>query len=189
MELRTARLVLRPVTVADAEMVQRYRGSSEVVTYLTHPVLDLDETRRRLTRAAALWSSLGEERFDLRFAVVRDGAVIGDVRVWNAADPFHPAPADPTDVWVGYAFDPRHQGRGYATEAVGRIVAWLFDRGAERILANCYADNAPSLALLRRLGFTDHLYYPAEQDESGKNLASCRLRLDRAAPAAAGRTP
>jgi hypothetical protein len=38
-----------------------------------------------------------------------------------------------------------------------------------------------SVALLHRLGFEHHLGCTAEQDKSGKNLASCRMRLDREA--------
>jgi RimJ/RimL family protein N-acetyltransferase len=108
-----------------------------------------------------------------------DDTVIGDVHAWNAVEQFQPASPDPAEVWVGYAFNPRYQGHGYATQAMRCLLTWLFERGAKRIFANAYTDNTRSLELLRRLGFEEHLHYTAEQDASGKHLASCRMRLDR----------
>ena len=67
-------------------MVHTYRGSHEVVTYLTHPALYLDQTRKRLARASDLWRSVEHERFNLTFAVLLDGTVIGDVHAWNMAE-------------------------------------------------------------------------------------------------------
>ncbi len=59
------------------------------------------------------------------------------------------------------------------------LLNWLFAQGAERVFANTYADNTRSVALLERLGFEEYRHYAAEQDASGKHLASCRMRLDR----------
>jgi RimJ/RimL family protein N-acetyltransferase len=145
-ELHTARLVLRPVAVEDVAMVHAYRGCPEVVTYLTHPALDLERTRQRLARAADLWSSADRERFNLTFAVLRDGTVIGDVQAWNMAEQFQPASPDPAEVWIGYAFSPRNHGHGYATEAMKFLFDWLFARGTERVFANTYTDNTRSVA-------------------------------------------
>jgi RimJ/RimL family protein N-acetyltransferase len=160
-------------------MVHAYRGSPEVVTYLTHPALDLERTRQRLARAAALWQSADRERFSFTFAVLLDGAVIGDVHAWNMAEQFQPESPDPADVWIGYAFSPRNHGHGYATEAIRSLIEWLFAQGAARVFANTYTDNFRSVALLQRLGFEEHRHYTAGQDASGKHLASCRMRLDR----------
>jgi len=178
-ELGTARLVLRPVAIEDVAMVHAYRGCPEVVTYLTHPALDLERTRQRLARAAVLWQSADRERFNLTFAVLLDGTLIGDVHAWNMAEQFQPASPDPADVWIGYAFSPRNHGHGYATEAMRSLLDWLFAQGAERVFANTYTDNVRSVAPLQRLGFEEHRHYTAEQDASGKHLASCRMRLDR----------
>jgi ribosomal-protein-alanine N-acetyltransferase len=178
-ELHTSRLVLRPVAVEDVAMVHAYRGCPEAVAYLTHAALDLDQTRERLARAAALWQSAEKERFNLTFVVLLDGAVIGDVHAWNMAEQFQPASPDPADVWIGYAFNPRDHGHGYATEAMKSLLDWLFAQRAERVFANTYTDNTRSVALLQRLGFKEYRHYTAEQDASGKHLASCRMRLGR----------
>ena len=59
------------------------------------------------------------------------------------------------------------------------LLDWLFAQGAERVFANTYTDNTRSVTLLQRLGFEEYRHYTAEQDTSGKNLALCRMRLDR----------
>jgi RimJ/RimL family protein N-acetyltransferase len=178
-ELRTRRLVLRPVAIEDAEAIRAYRGDAAVAAYLPHSPLDAAQARQFMERAVSLWSSEGEERFDLRFAVVAEGAVIGDVHAWNTAESLQPASADPTEVWIGYAFNPRHHGRGYASEAVEALVDRVFTRGAQTVFANCYVDNTSSITLLERLGFEEHVRYTAEEDACGKNAPSVRLRLRR----------
>jgi RimJ/RimL family protein N-acetyltransferase len=55
---------------------------------------------------------------------------------------------------VGYTLAPAHQGHGYASEAVGRVLAYLFEvRGLHRVSAECDARNVRSARLLARLGF------------------------------------
>jgi RimJ/RimL family protein N-acetyltransferase len=89
-----------------------------------------------------------------------------------------PTSPDPAEVWIGYAFNPRYRGYGYATESVSGLIEWLFARGARRVFANCYLDNIASIALLERLGFTECARYSAEHDATEKHAASCRMRLD-----------
>jgi RimJ/RimL family protein N-acetyltransferase len=54
---------------------------------------------------------------------------------------------------VGYALGPDHRGRGYATEALQALIAHAFGvLGIGRLVAGTDRDNAPSIALLRRVG-------------------------------------
>jgi [ribosomal protein S5]-alanine N-acetyltransferase len=89
-----------------------------------------------------------------RFLVLREEprAVIGHAG-------FHGPPGTnalraPDAVEVGYALFPDFRGRGYATEAVIALIAWAREtQGIGRFIASVGPDNAPSLALVRRLGF------------------------------------
>lgn len=172
-------MVLRPVTAGDAESLLEYRSDPSVVEYLTHPAMDVEEVRGLIARATVSWPSSKNERFNLLFAVVVDDIVIGDLHAWNEGETLQPASPDPADVWIGYVVNPRYQGAGYATEAVDALIVWLFGRGARSVFASCYLHNTASIALLERLGFAPDRHYRASEDESGKNLASCRLRRDR----------
>lgn len=58
-------------------------------------------------------------------------------------------------VEVGYSMLPQYQGRGIATEMVGALVEWaLRQDGVSRVIAETTPDNAQSLAVLRKIGFT-----------------------------------
>lgn len=56
---------------------------------------------------------------------------------------------------LGYVISPAFRRRGYALEAVGRVIRHLFqDTNTQMVTAGAAQGNIPSLALLKRLGFT-----------------------------------
>ena len=56
---------------------------------------------------------------------------------------------------IGWCLSPDHQGKGYVTEAMVELVRICFeDLGVRRLTANAFADNAPSLRVMERLGMT-----------------------------------
>lgn len=76
-----------------------------------------------------------------------EGAVIGDVR-------FEPSLRSRRQFEIGYGIARSRRRQGYAVEATGAVIDWLFDEaGAETILAGCDAANLASVRTLRRLGF------------------------------------
>ena len=56
---------------------------------------------------------------------------------------------------IGYVLGPRWWGRGHATEAVGWLVAEADRQGWGPCWAAVSPGNAPSIRLLRRLGFVE----------------------------------
>jgi RimJ/RimL family protein N-acetyltransferase len=58
------------------------------------------------------------------------------------------------EVEVGFAIADRHQGRGYACEAVRAMLAWAIPRfNLPRVLGIVASDNAASCSVLERAGF------------------------------------
>jgi [ribosomal protein S5]-alanine N-acetyltransferase len=66
---------------------------------------------------------------------------------------FHDGPADRGWVEIGYSIGPDWRRQGYATEAVRALLGWAQTQGVHRFLASISPSNAPSLALVARLGF------------------------------------
>lgn len=62
---------------------------------------------------------------------------------------------DPDAVEVGYTVFPEHRRRGYATEALRALLADAEAQGIRRFVASVGPANAPSLAIVRRLGFVE----------------------------------
>lgn len=62
--------------------------------------------------------------------------------------------ARPDAVELGYAVEPEHRRRGYATETVVALMGWATEaHGIRAFIASIAPDNEPSLAIVRRLGF------------------------------------
>jgi RimJ/RimL family protein N-acetyltransferase len=67
---------------------------------------------------------------------------------------FHGPPDASNTVEIGYTVSPDHRRQGYAVEAVQALFAWATrEHDIHRFRASIAPDNAPSLALARKLGF------------------------------------
>jgi RimJ/RimL family protein N-acetyltransferase len=66
-----------------------------------------------------------------------------------------PPDADGT-IEVGYSVLEEYQRRGYASEAVGALIAWGFAQaGVRRVIAETYPELIGSIGVLRKLGFQE----------------------------------
>lgn len=144
--LRTERLELRPVRDEDIDRILEYRNLPEVTRWLLRT--DVDPAAFR-----AAWRRSAEDPHDHSVAVTRDGYVIGTVSLDVRDSMGQPGAPPRTEAEVGYIFDPRYGGHGYATEAVTAMVTHSFAQlGVRRITAGCYADNLASVRLLEKIG-------------------------------------
>ncbi|WP_342626579.1 GNAT family protein [Actinosynnema mirum] len=166
--LRTERLVLRRFSAEDAGALSAYRSDPEVARYQSW------EPPVPLSRALLLADEMGEADPGapgwFQYAVVLDGELVGDIGVHLHEDLRN---AD-----IGYTFARAHQGKGYATEAVARVLEDLFTvRGVEEVGAECDSRNVASAKLVARLGF--RLVERVEQAEwfKGELIDSLVFRL------------
>lgn len=147
-ELRSARLVIRPIGAADIPAFVSYRREPAVARHQSWGV-DYSESD-----AAALvagqpstdWPGPGEwVQLGLHLAESPD-VLVGDVAVGADA-------VQPDTFELGVTLAPAHQGHGYAREALEVVLARLMDeRGAHRVVMQGDARNEAVLALMRRLG-------------------------------------
>jgi ribosomal-protein-alanine N-acetyltransferase len=143
--IATARLTLRPFTVADAPVVQRCAGDPRVAsTTLTipHPYPDgAAETWIAAHRAEAAAGT------GITCAVVvRDeDAVVGAIDIRTEARHRR--------CELGYWIAPARWGRGYASEAARALVGHAFaELGLARVVATHLTRNPASGAVMRRIG-------------------------------------
>lgn len=67
---------------------------------------------------------------------------------------------DSRQVEIGFTVAPAHQGRGFATEAVLGILAYLFERvHKHRVFASVDPRNVASIALLKRTGMRQEAHF------------------------------
>ena len=161
--VRTDRLLLRASTPADVETTWSFRRLPEVAEWLSELPPDLEAYRARFT---------APERLATTLVVEHEGEVVGDLMLkredaWaqkEVADDAHLVQAE-----LGWVIDPRHAGRGFATEAARELMRLCFeDLGVRRVVAYCFADNAPSWRLMERLGMRRETYAVKESLHRGR---------------------
>lgn len=77
------------------------------------------------------------------------------------------------DTWeLGYVFNRKYQGQGYATESAKALLEYAFTNlGARRVIAHCSPQNEPSWKLLERLKmrreglFLQNVYFKRNHDD------------------------
>jgi RimJ/RimL family protein N-acetyltransferase len=142
--LRGDRLRLRALSFADSQALRDLVVDEEVARYLHEgPLPDLPEIQNRIAGALRQWSARGYGMMAVEDA---DGFV-GRLGV------FHPA--DATDPLLVYALVRRAWGRGYATEGVGLLLAWLSERhSALQLIAHVDPANHASAHVVAKFGAT-----------------------------------
>jgi RimJ/RimL family protein N-acetyltransferase len=146
-EIVTPRLELRLLAHEDVPAFVAYRRDPDVARYQSWDATYTTADGERLV-AAQHGVDFGEPGPWVQVAVIdrATGALCGDCAGRVATDP-------PRTAEVGVTLAPAWQGRGLATEALGAVVARLFDRhGIHRVYAQADDRNVHVHRLLERLG-------------------------------------
>lgn len=171
LRLRTARLVLRPLTPADRDSTFAYTGDRRLNAMMfSPPHASPEETDTFLARAAAAWADDAPDL--LAFAVERDGVHIGGITLFPDTD---------GEAEIGWIFLPSVHGKGYATEAAAAVRDYARDvLGCRRLVAHCDIRNLPSIRVMERLGMrrTDYAGHRPYCDETGEPVAELQYAMN-----------
>lgn len=140
--LETARLRLRARTPDDADALFACFADPEVMTYWSNaPHASVEQTREKLTKPPELRETWRAWAITLAANDRPIGFVsVGEKRV-NVSE-------------IGYMLAREHWGTGIASEAVSAVLDLLFRvERQRRVFADTDPDNAPSNAMLAKLGF------------------------------------
>ena len=167
----TERLLLRRSRPEDAEAISAYRSDPEVHRYQGWDRTDPEGIRAEIEKMAT--RAPGEPGGWMQLSVVerQSGRLVGDVGLSLADD-------EPGVVKIGYTMAPEFQGKGYATEAVGALVAYAFDKlGADVVRAFASAENVPSHRVAEKVGM--HLVERLERRHGDEAFYIVRYELRR----------
>jgi len=146
-QLATERLRIRPLQAADVPAFVAYRRIPDVARFQ-----DWDESYDEQRANALVESQVGRfippsgewVQLGIRDAITDE--LLGDVAIHTLGD-------QPDSYELGFTLAPASQGAGFATEAVIRVLEYLFrECGAHRVSATCDSRNRPSARLLERVG-------------------------------------
>lgn len=162
--LTTERLTLRPLMMSDALALHAWLSDPEVMRYWsTLPHTDIRETEAWVQGSLDAMAK-GEAQ---DFAVLLEDRIIGRVAFWHGDE-------------IGFLFDPKMQGKGFASEALRRIAAYGFETlGFKKIRADVDPDNLASLRVLERVGFVRTGFAEKTFEIGGKWVDSVYLSLRR----------
>ncbi len=145
--IETTRLVLEPVTPANAMMLWRIMQSAHLREYQDVPRHTRDEFQRRVEARPKQFDSRALGRFEWLVVARESNQAIGwvSLRVGDGGR---------GTAEIGYSILATHRGTGYASEASRAVVDFAFERSDLRqVDACCVPANAASRRLLARIGF------------------------------------
>ncbi|HEY6961244.1 MAG TPA: GNAT family N-acetyltransferase [Gaiellaceae bacterium] len=149
--LRTERLTLRPWQASDFEAFFEIHGDPDAARWLYNE--PRDEASARAHFEVKKNATLREEDDWMSC-----GAFAGDDLVVDVS--FHWVSVEHRTGEIGYMTHPRHQGRGYATEASAAILGWAFDdAGFHRVIGRIEPRNVPSGRVLEKLGMRKEAHF------------------------------
>ena len=152
--LHTARLDLVPIEPdVLRDLVAGRRDHAQVVAALAFPTEfpTLDELSGFLPiQLQRMEAEPSQREWMARFMVLRGD----ETRVVGHCG-FHGPPPTVGRAEIGYTVFSAFRGRGYAQEAAAALVRWAFEQGEREVFATVSPTNAPSLAIVRALGFEE----------------------------------
>jgi RimJ/RimL family protein N-acetyltransferase len=146
-ELRSSRLQLRPLCPDDAPAICAYRALPEVARYQSWESYTLNDAVQMIAGQTGLVLDTPGTWFQLGIVSMATGQLVGDCGLHFRQD-------DPRQVELGITMAPAHQRCGFATEALGSVLEYVFGTlGKHRVFAVTDAENRAAASLFRKLGF------------------------------------
>ena len=139
-KLQTQRLVLKPFEECDRQPMVEILFDKEIKkTYMLPDFTERKQAEPLFERLMA--SSKSDERF--LYGIYFEGAPVGFVNDCEIKD---------DAIEIGYVITPTHQGKGFATEAVGACIGELFRMGFTHIRAGFFEGNTASCRVMEKCG-------------------------------------
>ena len=145
-QIESKRLIHRRFKVSDLAPFMAYRNDPKVAQYQSWDSLDEQEAKAFIREAGSAQPGVPGEWFGFAIESKATQDLIGECAL--RVDEEEPYRAE-----IGFTLAREYQGKGLASEAVSRLLDYAFDTlGLHRVVAIADCRNAPSVALLERVG-------------------------------------
>lgn len=144
--LVTDRLILRDFVENDWEAVLAYQQDPLYLRYNEWTSRSAEEVRAFIQMFLEHQKQIPRFKFQFAVTLKSTGELIGNCGIRRESPEARQAD-------MGYELDPRHWGRGYATEAARAVLDFGFSHmHLQRVSAWCLAENVGSARVLEKLG-------------------------------------
>lgn len=155
-KIATDRLIIRRFEAGDWADIYEYLSDEEVVKFEPYGVLTEDQVKEETMKR------VGHESF-YAVCLKENEKLIGNLYLGE----------DDFDTFeLGYVFNRKYHGQGYATESAKAVMDYAFkELGARRITAMCNPKNEASWKLLERLKFRregllhENIYFKTDENK------------------------
>lgn len=152
-EIKTGRLLLRPIHVDDAEAILKYHSDAITNQYQGWIPKTIDDVYDFMRNRVSSVIDVVDTWFQFVIIKKENNELIGDVGV-------HFLDSDKKQAEVGCTLDKHQHGKGYATEALTGIINYLFNElDKRRIVTSIDPRNTKSIGLVERLGFRKEAHF------------------------------
>ena len=150
--ITTDRLVVRPAELGDERAIYSYRSNFAENKYQGWFPESVEEVREHIVSNLSQNVDVADMWLQFAIIITNENKLIGDIGVNLSADKMQAE--------VGCTLDKAFQGKGYATEALGAMVEYLFlTLKKHRITAYIDPRNTESISMVERLGFKKEAHF------------------------------
>ena len=152
MLIETERLILRPFTMDDHDIIYRLYSDEEIMRYMPGDILDKEKAWQHLERIVADWEEAPLVSCEMAVILKETQQKIGRARIHMD---------DETDTaMIGWLLIQPYWGMHLATEMTEAMINYCFDTiGVHRVSALCNPDNIASWKAMENCGMRREAHY------------------------------
>ena len=144
--IRSERLILRRFSDQDIDSFYLYRSDPDVAKFQSWENYQYNEAESFVTKQSQCKPDQPGTWFQFAMANAETNHLIGDCALHTLLD-------EPRIVEIGFTLAKEHQGYGYANEAVGALLGYLFKNlRKHKVIAFTDVRNEKSIRLLENVG-------------------------------------
>lgn len=143
-QIKTERLTIKPVSLADARDMFEYRTNENIFRFQTFKPKTINEIEDFIKNNSKGFNKEGKW---FQLGIYLKAKMIGDIGI-------HFIGPNNKQCEIGYTISHMYQNNGYGKESVKGVVTYLFEKlNKHRIIASLDPHNLASIALLESVGF------------------------------------
>ena len=140
--IETKRCFLKEITIDDSEQIVKWRSNPKVYCFFKNPIKISLESHLKWFNESYL---INENRIDLILYLKDTNVRIGVFSICKYED---------NKAEVSYLLDEKHQGKGFASEALNGIELYFASLwGINSFIAEIHKDNIKSITFIKKMGY------------------------------------
>jgi RimJ/RimL family protein N-acetyltransferase len=151
--IQSDRLILQPIKAEDAEAIFGYRSNAIINQFQGWIPATIDDVHDFIRNKVSVVIDQPDTWFQLVIVKKDNGELIGDIGI-------HFLESESLQVEIGFTLNCEQHGKGFATEALTRILNFLFRKlNKHRVIASIDPRNEKSIKVVERLGMRKEAHF------------------------------